>query len=71
MDINLSHILIGAEGAIAVAEAIKVNKLQEIYLAGNFFGAEGAKYVAEAIKLDTAGRLTFGTITLEHMERKL
>ena len=42
---------IGVEGAIMLADAIKVNtSLREIYLWHNQFGCEGAKHLAIALK---------------------
>jgi hypothetical protein len=45
---------IGAGGAKAVAEALKVNStLQTIYLYSNIIGDEGAKAIAEALKVNS------------------
>ena len=44
---------IGAEGAKAIAEALKVNAvLNNLDLGGNRFGDHGAKAIAEALKVN-------------------
>ena len=44
---------IGADGAKAIAEALKVNPvLTTLSLSGNRIGAEGAKAIAEALKVN-------------------
>jgi Ran GTPase-activating protein (RanGAP) involved in mRNA processing and transport len=52
--LDLSGLYIGAEGAKAVAEAIKLNStLHTINLWYNSIGDEGAKAVAEALKVNS------------------
>jgi Ran GTPase-activating protein (RanGAP) involved in mRNA processing and transport len=44
---------IGVEGAIAIAEALKVNAVvTTLDLSGNNIGVEGAKAIAEALKVN-------------------
>jgi hypothetical protein len=63
LDIGLRGLRIGAEGAKAVAEALKVNStLQTIDLDYNGIGDEGAKAAAEAIKVNS----TLQTIYLDY-----
>ncbi|KAL0244722.1 hypothetical protein GEMRC1_008804 [Eukaryota sp. GEM-RC1] len=53
--IGLSNNSIGPEGAIAIAEALKVNSsVTEIYLENNSIGPEGAIAIAEALKLNSS-----------------
>ena len=53
--LELSGNRIGNEGAIAIAEALKVNAvLTTLFLNDNQIGDEGAKAIAEALKSGTA-----------------
>ena len=52
-ELNLSNNEIGAEGAAALTEALKVNcTLKELDLDGNNIGAEGSTALAEALKVN-------------------
>ncbi|KAL0245000.1 hypothetical protein GEMRC1_009080 [Eukaryota sp. GEM-RC1] len=53
--IDLRNNSIGPEGAIAIAEALKVNSsVSRIYLHNNSIGPEGAIAIAEALKLNSS-----------------
>ncbi|KAL0238159.1 hypothetical protein GEMRC1_012632 [Eukaryota sp. GEM-RC1] len=53
--INLYNNSIGPEGAIAIAEALKVNSLvSTIHLDNNSIGNEGAIAIAEALKVNSS-----------------
>ena len=53
--LNLFNNRIGAEGARALAEALKTNKaLTSLDLRRNSIGAEGARALAEALKTNSA-----------------
>ena len=54
-ELTLRRTNISAEGAKALAEALKVNPaLQKLVLCCNYISAEGAKALAEALKGDSA-----------------
>ena len=51
--LHLNHNQIGAEGAITIAEALKVNAvLTTLFLFSNEIGDEGAKAIAQALKVN-------------------
>jgi Ran GTPase-activating protein (RanGAP) involved in mRNA processing and transport len=51
--LDLENNKIGGEGAMAIAEALKVNAVMTtLDLGGNNIGVEGAKAIAEALKVN-------------------
>jgi hypothetical protein len=62
-DINLRENGIAAEGALALADMLKVNtSVANINLCDNGIGAEGTSALADALKVNSSSRIsTFGT----------